>query len=70
MVWGAWKTVNTSKDVLILIQEVFFYQCEKERFRVRVRVIVTVRVRGLTGRFAVTFNGDGPIESQKIQTLR
>ena len=41
---------------------------KKERFRVR--VIVRVRVRGLTGRFAVTFNGDGPIESQKIQTLR
>ena len=41
---------------------------KKERFRVR--VIVRVRVRGLTGRCAVTFNGDGPIESQKIQTLR
>ena len=69
MVWGAWKTANTSKDVLILVQEVFFYQCEKKE-RFRVRVIVRVRVRGLTGRFAVTFNGDGPIESQKIQTLR
>ena len=41
---------------------------KKERFRVR--VIVRVRVRGLTSRCAVTFNGDGPIESQKIQTLR
>ena len=49
VVWGTWEAPDTSKRILILVQEIFFCQWKRVWFATYI-----IQFQALSGRFAVT----------------
>ena len=53
--WETWEAPNTNKQILILIQEIFFCQWKRVWFTTYI-----IQFQALGGRFAVTFDSNSP----------
>ena len=53
VVWGTWEAPDTSKRILILVQEIYFCQWQRVWFATYI-----IQFQALSGRFAVTLNSN------------